>query len=107
MEGVGMWIQSITANNGRFPESQKMKKFRVVVRDATKTKTIYFGDRAYEDYTQHKDTERRYNYLMRHKARENWSDPWTPGFWSRWLLWETSDYETNLAKIKTAISLIK
>lgn len=62
----------------------KNKKYRIVYNG----KKIDFGDSRYEDYTTHKDPERRKNYLKRHASRENWSDPYTPGFWSRWLLWE-------------------
>ena len=51
-------------------------------------KTIKFGARGYQDFTQHKDPERRHLYLARHRVRENWKDYMTAGFWSRHLLWE-------------------
>ena len=49
-------------------------------------KTIHFGATGYEDYTTHKDPERKARYLTRHK-NENWDDPETAGFWARWVLW--------------------
>lgn len=49
---------------------------------------VDFGAKGYSDYTMHKDKERKERYIIRHRARENWSDPRTAGFWSRWLLWE-------------------
>ena len=48
---------------------------------------VSFGAAGYEDYTIHHDKERMLRYLTRHQRRENWSDPYTAGFWSRWLLW--------------------
>ena len=49
---------------------------------------VDFGAAGYQDYTQHHDPERRRAYLMRHKKKEDWRDPLTAGFWSRWLLWD-------------------
>lgn len=53
-----------------------------------KKKTMYFGADGYLDYTMHRDKERKEKYIARHKDKENWDDPYTKGFWSRWLLWE-------------------
>ena len=50
--------------------------------------TINFGSPSHENYTTHKDPKRRSLYIARHAKRENWEDPTTAGFWSRWLLWE-------------------
>jgi hypothetical protein len=50
-------------------------------------KKVSFGAYGYEDYTTHGDAERMERYLKRHKNNEDWSDPYTAGFWSRWLLW--------------------
>lgn len=64
------------------------KKYRAVFQLPNgRQKTTYFGARGYEDYTMHKDKERMKRYLTRHKARENWGDPTTPGALSRWILW--------------------
>ena len=50
-------------------------------------KKVSFGAAGYEDYTTSQDKEKQMRYLARHKKNENWSDPHTAGFWSRWLLW--------------------
>lgn len=52
-------------------------------------RVVRFGRRGYSDYTIHKDRERMMRYLVRHRRRENWTRAgrYTPGFWSRWLLW--------------------
>lgn len=66
------------------PSPLHTKKWRVV----SPWYTVDFGGRGYSDYTIHKDPARRLRYIQRHKKTEDWSDPTTAGFWSRWLLWE-------------------
>lgn len=49
---------------------RKNKKFKVYVRNP-KTKrvnTVHFGDKRYEDYTQHKDRKRMRRFRKRHKC---------------------------------------
>ena len=62
-------------------------------------RVVYFGAAGYDDYTTHKDPQRRLNYIARHRAREDWSDPTTAGFWSRWLLWEEPTLRAALASV--------
>ena len=53
------------------------------------TKTVSFGDSSYQDYTKHKDKDRKERYIARHKKNENHgiSGVKTAGFWSRHILW--------------------
>ena len=60
------------------------KKFDALIDNK---KTIHFGATGYEDYTMHKDKERKERYLKRHQKNENWHSPLSAGFYSRWLLW--------------------
>lgn len=52
-------------------------------------RVVHFGAAGYEDFTQHRDEERRARYVRRHRERENWtkSGASSAGFWSRWILW--------------------
>lgn len=51
-------------------------------------KIVHFGHPDFLDFTQNgADEQRKKNYIARHKKREHWNDPYTPGFWARWLLW--------------------
>jgi hypothetical protein len=61
--------------------------------------TVHFGARGYQDYTQHRDAARKARYILRHRARENWtaSGAGTPGFWSRWLLWNKPSLRASAA----------
>lgn len=57
---------------------------------------IHFGSRGMLDFTTDRSNQagaRRKRYLARHKKREDWTDPTTAGFWSRWILWEKRSVE--------------
>lgn len=62
--------------------------------------TVNFGAQGYQDYTMHHDKKRRDNYINRHQARENWDDITTPGFWSRWLLWNKKTLKSSAQDIE-------
>lgn len=59
----------------------------VIMRENGRVKHIEFGDRRGSQYWLHKDPAKKRAWIARHSVRENWNDPFTAGFWSRWLLW--------------------
>jgi hypothetical protein len=65
------------------------KKFKMVFYDTArkKIKSVSFGSVGYEDFTTHGDLQRKQNYIQRHSAREDFSDPYTSGACARWILW--------------------
>ena len=77
------------------------KKYRVMIGN----KTIYFGDSAYDDYTQTNDLHRKELYLDRHSKREDWDNILTAGFWSRWLLWNKKSISKSVKDIKKHFNL--
>jgi hypothetical protein len=68
-------------------------------------RTVHFGARGYSDYTMHKDSTRMKRYVIRHRRRENWgrSGRYTPGFWSRWLLWSSPTMNGALARTQRVL----
>jgi len=57
---------------------------------------VHFGQEGGQTYIDHGDKLKRENYIKRHKARENWNDPFSAGSLSRYLLWgDSTDLETN------------
>ena len=50
---------------------------------------IHFGSPEYENFTIHKDVGRKRLYILRHQKNEDWTKSciFTPGFWSKHLLW--------------------
>ena len=75
----------------------KSKKWRAIFDDGTHTD---FGAIGYEDYTDHKDPERKERYLKRHRKNENWNDPQSAGALSRWILWNLPTIEASLKHYK-------
>ncbi len=63
-------------------------------------KTVHFGASRYEDYTIHKDKERRRLYRLRH-AKEKHQAPDTPGALSYHILWgESTSFEENIRSFR-------
>jgi hypothetical protein len=78
----------------------KTKRYKVVITEGDKKKTIHFGAKGYENFTIHKDNERKYRYIDRHKKREDWQDPFTAGFWALHTLWNKPTIQGSLNDIK-------
>lgn len=78
--------------------TRSSKKYQVVIDG----KKVHFGASGYEDYTKHKDSERKERYISRHKHRECWTKRCanTPGFWARWLLWNKPTLRGSASDIK-------
>lgn len=81
------------------------KKYKVVVSSNGKKHTIHFGASGYEDFTQHKDEERKKRYITRHESREDWENPLTAGFWARWILWNKPTVDASLADTRRRFNL--
>jgi len=83
------------------PAKAKNKKYSIRIQG----KKINFGDSNYEDFTQHKDPERKKRYILRHEKNEDWNDPSTAGFWSRWLLWNKPTLKESIKDIKNKFNI--
>ena len=83
------------------------KKYDAILLVDNKEKIISFGAKGYEDYTIHKDILRKERYLARHKPREDWtmSGVLTPGFWSRWILWNQPTIQGSVMDLKSRFGL--
>lgn len=69
--------------------------------------TIHFGDNRYEDYTTHKDSERRDRYILRHRVTQDWNDPYKAGTLSYYILWGPStNRQKNIANYKRQFGLV-
>lgn len=64
--------------------NRKDKKYRIL--NPYTNKYINFGQMGYEDYTKHKDKNRRNNFRIRNNKWANYPI-YTPAFLSYWLLW--------------------
>lgn len=72
------------------------KKFSI--RTLEGVKVVHFGAKGYDDFTVHKDEERKERYLLRHEDNEDWtkSGILTPGFWARWILWNKPSLKQSI-----------
>jgi len=95
---VKMVIEKGTAKN---------KKLKAIFYDGDKKiKTTQFGDSRYEDYTQHKDKERRNKYRLRHKKDLDKGNYMSAGFLSYYILWgESAALKTNIKQYKKKFNL--
>jgi hypothetical protein len=73
---------------------------------------IDFGDINYNDYLIYNLNYgkrvadiRRDSYLARHAAREDWTDPYSAGFWSRFLLWEKRSLKSAIRNIERMLGV--
>ena len=82
--------------------TRAQKKYQVVVDG----RTIHFGAAGYDDYTTHKDPERKARYLARHSG-EDWSEAGvnSAGFWTRWLLWHQPALRASIRDVNQRFGL--
>ena len=81
----------------------KNKKYLVITPDGKK---INFGAYGYDDYTIHKDVERKKRYLKRHYKNENWLDLNTAGAWSVWLLWNKPTLKQSIDNMQKIFNIV-
>jgi len=96
---VKMIIEKGTAKN---------KKYKAIFYDdkGKKIKTSQFGDVRYQDYTMHKDKERRAKYRKRHKNTLSSTNYMSPSHLAYFLLWgESVALKTNINNYKKKFKL--
>lgn len=86
--------------------SNDKKKYMAIFKNnkTGKEKNIKFGASGYSDFTIHKDEKRKELYIKRHKKNENWNNPLTSGFWSRWILWNKTTIKDSLKDTKERLN---
>lgn len=75
------------------------KKFTAIRLNPT-LKHIFFGQKGYDDYTTHKDADRKDAYIFRHKSNEDWENPDTAGFWSKHILWNKPTIDASIKDVE-------
>jgi hypothetical protein len=91
-----------------FKSTTLSKKWDVYVIDP-KTKNIKkvsFGAAGYQDFTQHKDENRRASYRVRH-VHDHIDDITKAGAWSWWVLWGDTSNMRDALKFFLAMHNIK
>lgn len=83
--------------------SNPKKKYMVhiISKKSGREKTIHFGLSGASHYSIHKNEDRKLRYINRHRANENWNDPETAGYYSRWVLWNLPTIQASWKWVKT------
>ena len=84
---------------------KKDKKYMATFSRDGRIKKVHFGARGMSDYTKHKDSARKTRYINRHRKRENWTDPTSPGALSRYILWGKPSFRESVAAYKRRFHL--
>jgi hypothetical protein len=69
-----------------YPSTVKGKRYTIYIPKGDKQVKVDFGSSSHDNFTIHKDPERKRLYRLRHK-NDNINDPYSPGYWSWWVLW--------------------
>jgi len=67
-------------------------------------KSTKFGAKGMSDYTIHKDTDRRNNYINRHKKDLRTNDPSRAGYLSMYILWNKKTFKSSLLDYKRRLN---
>jgi len=69
-------------------------------------KKVHFGLKGSSTYLDHHDEKKRDAYLARHKKNENWSNPFSAGALSKFILWgKTTSLRENINHFKKKFNL--
>lgn len=80
------------------PSTRKGKRFMATFANG---KVVHFGQAGGKTYIDEGDKVKRENYLLRHKKRENWNDPYSAGSLSKFITWgESTDINKNIEAFK-------
>jgi hypothetical protein len=71
-----------------------------------RTKTVHFGSAGMEDFTLHRDPERKKRYILRHKKREDWNNPVTAGALSLHILWNKPTLKASIQDYKRRFNFV-
>ena len=88
------------------PDKKYMIKF--INQDTDRINTKYFGAAGMDDFLITNDINQKNRYISRHSGmNEDWgkSGIYTPGFWSRWLLWEKPTINESIKNIEKKFNI--
>lgn len=79
------------------------KRLKAVFEDPKKT--THFGFKGGSTFIDEQDDAKRKAYIARHKVRENWNDPTSPGALSRYILWEKPTLQSAIGAYRRRFNL--
>lgn len=82
------------------------KKYKAIFEneETGRRKTVFFGATGYDDYTKHKDKDRRNRYISRHLKDTKTNDPRRAGYLSLFILWNKPTFSASLSDYKKRLN---
>jgi hypothetical protein len=81
--------------------TQSERKDKRYVATFDNGKKVHFGLKNGQTYIDHLDKAKRDAYLKRHQKNEDWTNPYTAGALSRWILWgDSTNINKNISDFK-------
>lgn len=78
--------------------NRKGKRFVATFKDGRR---VHFGAEGASTYIDHGDKQKRAAYIARHRVNEDWTNPYTAGALSRFILWgDYTSMDGNIAAFK-------
>jgi hypothetical protein len=69
-------------------------------------KKVHFGSKKSSTYLDHHDEKKKLAYIARHKVNENWSNPFSAGALSKFILWgKSTSLRENINHFKKKFNL--
>lgn len=90
------------------PSANRLKKYDAIFDDG---KVVSFGGRRengvpYDDYLTTGNRMKRESYIARHRVNEDWTDPYSAGTLSRYILWgDSRALSRNIADYRKRFSV--
>jgi hypothetical protein len=83
------------------PGQRPGKEYTALISQANaRVRAVHFGAAGAQQYPDHRDDNKKRAWLARHSPRGRWDDPFSAGFWSRWLLWNKNTLEASARDIE-------
>jgi len=94
------------------PSTRHDKKLMAVFDIDGSKKTTHFGSAGYDDYTTYcakigkvGANEHKRLYILRHRRREDWTDPTAAGTLALFILWSLPTVNASIARYKRTFKL--
>lgn len=96
-------MSSIKITLVRSPKHDKRIRAIITDNETKRIRKVDFGSKSRATFFDIGDEKKKSSYDARHgatKANQDWTDPYSAGFWSKWVLWS---HKSNISKIKDEI----
>lgn len=80
--------------------TRKDKKFMIRIDN----KTIHFGSNGSSTYIDHKNDTVKRNWIARHSKLSDFTDVYTPSYWSKNILWNKEDLDDSIKDVSKKLN---